>query len=105
MLLLAIPPPWVFHLSDERFLPPASLRTAPLGLDYPLSTHLAMAQSTKYTGPGSPSSHLQKERRGTKEKQQPMEKGKRGVWPRVPEPATVWLVVSPDEAHHRVVWW
>ena len=112
MLLLAVPPPWGSYLSDKRSPPPASLQTVPLGSDHPLSTHLAMARSTKYTGPGSPSSHL-KGKTTTQGKRKRCGAAHAGArdrvvgWSHLPKPATVWF--GGDEAgavsHQVVMFW
>jgi len=104
VLLLVVPPPWGYHLSDKRSPPPASLRTVPLGLDHPLSTHLAMVQSTKYTGPGSPSSHLKRKEEAPRKNNNPRKKEKvcgRACGSLRPCGG----LVTRAEAGDRVVWW
>ena len=115
MLLLAVPPPWGSHLSDKRSPPPASLRTVPLGSDHSVSTHLAMARSTKYIGPGSPSSHLKSIEEEPRKNNNQGKRKRCAVahagacvrvvgWPYVLKPATMWF--GGDESGtigHRVV--
>jgi len=103
-LLLAVPPPWGSHLSDEHSPPPASLQTVPLGSDHPLSTHLAMVRSTKYTGPGSPSSHLKRKEEAPRKNNNPRKKEK--VCGRACQSRRLCGgLVTHAEARDHVVWW